>query len=76
MSFSIALSVVRTTELSAKEVFWNIYFEIDVLRVALRRFQVTSDHKWLSAKNIPEYKRSQSFMLFFFRIILSLPLLT
>ena len=67
MSFSIALPVVRTTELPAKEVFWNIYFEIGVLRVALRRFHVT--------KNIPEYKRSR-FRTLFFRIILSLPLLT
>ena len=56
MSVFIALSVERTThvQLSTKELFWNIYFEIDVLRV-----NVALRYKWLSAKNIPEYKRSR-----------------
>ena len=72
MSFSIALPVVRTTELSPKQVFWNIYFEIDVLRVALRRFHVTSG---CQLKIFPSIN-VQGRLHFFFRIILSLPLPT
>ena len=72
MSFSIALPVVRTTELSAKEVFRNIYFEIDVLCVALRRFHVTSGCQPKIFPSINVHGRSR---VFFFRILLSLPLL-
>ena len=62
MSFSIALPVVRTTELSAKEVFWNIYFKIDVLRVALRRFHVISGCQLKIFPSITDHGRSHFFL--------------
>ena len=69
MSVFIALPVERTTHLSAKELFWDIYFEIDVLRVniAFPRFHVTSGR---------QLKIFPFTLCFCFRIILSLPLLT
>ena len=74
MSVFIALPVERTTQLSAKELFWNIYFEIDVLRVsvALRIFHVTSSRRLKVFPSITVH----AFCFYRIHVVLSLPLLT